>query len=108
MSWKPRSRPPDRRRDPARVGRSLDRVLGELGLDVEKTRRLDQALCAALGPELAPHFELVDLRGRTLELRADSSSWSQELALARADVLARLASALGADDAPTEIRLRLR
>ena len=108
MSWRPRARTPDRRRDPARVGGVLDRVLGELGLEVEKTRRLDQALTAALGPELAPHFELVDLRGRTLELRADSSSWSQELALARSDVLARLRTALGPEDAPTEIRLRLR
>jgi hypothetical protein len=108
MSWKPRARPPSPRRDPARVGKALGRVLAELGLDVEKTRRLDQALTAALGPELAPHFELVDLRGRTLELRADSSSWSQELALERSQVLARLAAALGPDDAPTEIRLRLR
>jgi hypothetical protein len=86
----------------------LDRVLDELGLDVEKTRRLDSALTAALGPELAPHFELVDVRGPTLELRADSSSWSQELAAQRGQVLARLAAALGPDDAPTEIRLRLR
>jgi hypothetical protein len=107
MSWKSRARPPDRRRDPVRAGGALGRVLGELGLDVEKTRRLDQALTAALGPELAPHFELVDLRGRTLELRADSSSWSQELALERSQVLARLQAALGPDDAPTEIRLRL-
>ena len=107
MSWKPRARSPDRRRDPVRAGRTLDRVLAELGLDVEKTRRLEQALTAALGPELAPHFELVDLRGRTLELRADSSSWSQELAAQRGQVLARLAAALG-PDAPTEIRLRLR
>ena len=90
-----------------RASGALGRVLGELGLDVEKTRRLDQALAAALGPELAPHFELVDLRGSTLELRADSSSWSQELAAQRGQVLARLAAALG-PDAPTEIRLRLR
>jgi len=108
MSWKPRTRPPSLRKDPARVGRALGRVLEELGLDVEKTRRLDQALTVALGPELAPHFELVDLRGRTLELRADSSSWSQELALARGQVLARLQAALGPEDAPTEIRLHLR
>ena len=107
MSWKPRARPPPSRRDPARVGGALGRVLDELGLDVEKTRRLDQALTAALGPRLAPHFELVDLRGTTLELRADSPSWSQELALTRSEVLARLASALGAD-APTELRLRVR
>ena len=108
MSWKPRARPPDRRRDPVRASGTLGRVLGELGLDVEKTRRLDQALTAALGPELAPHFELVDLRGRALELRADSSSWSQELAAQRGVVLARLQAALGPEDAPTELRLRLR
>jgi hypothetical protein len=107
MSWKPRARPPERRREPARVARALDRVLAELGLDVEKTRRLDAALRTALGPRLAPHFEPVDLRGRTLELRADSSSWSQELMLARAAVLAHLASELGGD-APTELRVRLR
>ena len=108
MSWRPRSRPTPTRRAPARVGRTLDRVLGELGLDVETTRRLDEALAAALGPTLAPHFELVDVRGRTLELRADSAAWSQELAAQRGQVLARLREGLGPDDAPTELRLRLR
>jgi hypothetical protein len=89
------------------VGRALDRVLDELGLDVERTRRLDDALAAALGPALAPHFEIVDLRGRTLELRADSPVFSQELALHRAEVLAGLRARLGAE-APTELRLRVR
>jgi hypothetical protein len=107
MSWRPRSRRPDTRKQPARVGGTLDRVLGELGLDVERTRRLDAALRAALGPELAPHFELVDLRGGVAELRADASVWSQELALHRSDVLAALRARLGAD-APTELRLRVR
>jgi hypothetical protein len=82
-------------------------VLDELGLDLERSARLTRAFEAALGPELAPHFELVDRRGPTLEVRARSPVWSQELALRRAEVLARLASALGAD-APTEIRLRVR
>jgi hypothetical protein len=108
MSWRPRARRPEhRRRDPARVGRTLTRLLAELGLDVERTRRLDAALAAALGPRLAPHFEITDLRGRTLELRADASVFSQELALRRSDVLAALAASLG-DEAPTELRLRVR
>jgi predicted nucleic acid-binding Zn ribbon protein len=107
MSWRPRSRRPDARRPPARVGGALERVLDELGLDVEKTRRLDTALRAALGPELAPHFELVDLRGKVAELRADASVWSQELALHKSAVLAALRAALG-PDAPTELRLRVR
>jgi hypothetical protein len=107
MSWRPRARRPEQRRDPARVGRTLSRVLTELGLDVERTRRLDAALAAALGPRLAPHFEITDLRGRTLELRADAPVWSQELALRRSDVLAALAAALGAE-APAELRLRVR
>lgn len=107
MSWRPRSRPAGRPRDPARLGRGIGRVLGELGFDLEGSLRVHRAFEAALGPELAPHFELVDLRGRTLEVRASSSVWSQELAIRRAEVLARLAAALGAD-APTEIRLRVR
>ena len=107
MSWRPRSRRPDTRRPPARLGGTLDRVLGELGLDIERTRRLDAALRAALGPELSPHFELVDLRGGVAELRADAPVWSQELALHRSDVLAVLRARLGAD-APTELRLRVR
>ena len=107
MSWRPRSRRPDSRRQPARVAGGLDRVLAELGLDIERTRRLDAALAAALGPELAPHFEIVDLRGRTLELRADAPAYSQELKLRSPDVLAALREALGAE-APAELRLRVR
>jgi hypothetical protein len=94
-------------RDPARLGRGIGRVLGELGIDLEKSLRLDRAFQQALGPELAPHFELVDLRGRTLEVRARSPVWSQELAIRRVEVLARLAAELGVD-APTEIRTRVR
>jgi hypothetical protein len=85
----------------------LERVLAELGLDAERTRRLDAALAAALGPGLAPHVQIVDLRGRTLELRADSPVFSQELALRRSSLLAALSASLGAE-APTEIRLRVR
>jgi Dna[CI] antecedent, DciA len=107
MSWRPRSRRPETRRPPARVAGTLDRVLAELGLDVERTRRLDAALAAALGPELAPHFEITDLRGATLELRADAPVWSQELALRRSAVLAALRASLGAE-APTELRLHVR
>lgn len=107
MSWRPRARQPQQRRDPARVGATLDRVLAELGLDVERTRRLDAALAAALGPELAPHFEIVSLRGRTLELRADAPVFAQELALRRSAVLAALREALGAE-APAELRSRVR
>jgi hypothetical protein len=107
MSWRPRSRRQDPRRQPARVAGGLDRVLAELGLDVERSRRLDAALTAALGPELAPHFEIVDLRGRTLELRADAPAWSQELKLRSPAVLAALRESLGAE-APAELRLRVR
>ena len=107
MSWRPRVRAPEKRREPVRAGGTLGRVLAELGLDAERTRRLDAALAAALGPALAPHFEIVDLRGRTLELCADAPVWSQELSLRRAAVLAALRDALGAE-APEELRLRVR
>jgi predicted nucleic acid-binding Zn ribbon protein len=96
-----------KRREPARLGGGIDRVLGELGFDLEASLRVSRAFEEALGPALAPHFELLDHRGRTLEVRADSPAWSQELALRQTEVLARLAEGLGSD-APTEIRLRVR
>jgi len=89
------------------MGGGVSRVLGELGFDLEASLRVSRAFEAALGPDLAPHFELVDVRGSTLEVRADSPTWSQELALRQAGVLERLRAILGSD-APTEIRLRLR
>jgi predicted nucleic acid-binding Zn ribbon protein len=107
LSWKPRQRPGERRREPARVGGGIGRVLGELGFDLEASLRVSRAFEEALGPALAPHFELLDCRGRTLEVQADSPAWSQELAIRQVDVLARLAERLGRD-APTEIRLRVR
>ncbi|MEN8160948.1 MAG: DUF721 domain-containing protein [Myxococcota bacterium] len=94
-------------REPARLGGRIDRVLGELGFDLEASLRVSRAFEAALGPALAPHFELLDHRGTTLEVRADSPTWSQELALRQTEVLTRLAESLG-NDAPTEIRLRVR
>jgi predicted nucleic acid-binding Zn ribbon protein len=107
MSWRPRSRPASRVREPARLGGRIGRVLGELGIDLERSLRVSRAFEAALGPELAPHFELLDVRGRALEVRADSSVWSQELKIRSPEVLARLAATLG-EGAPTEIRLRVR
>jgi hypothetical protein len=107
VTWRPRQRPARRTREPARLGGGIGRVLGELGIDLEASLRVSRAFEAALGPDLAPHFELVDIRGSALEVRAGSPVWSQELKLRSPEVLARLAATLGAD-APTEIRLRVR
>ena len=107
MTWRPRSRRSGRTREPARLGGGIARVLGDLGIDLEKSLRVSRAFEAALGAGLAPHFELVDVRGSTLEVRAEAPVWSQELALRRTEVLARLAATLGAE-APTEIRLHVR
>jgi len=94
-------------REPARLGGGIGRVLEELGFDLERGLRVSRAFEEALGPELAPHFEVVDLRGGTLEVCARSPVWSQELALRRAGLLAALRERLG-EGAPTEIRLHVR
>jgi len=107
VSWRPRARPASRLREPARLGGRIAGVLDELGLDLEAGLRVSRAFEEALGPELAPHFEVVDLRGGTLEVRARSPVWSQELVLMRSELLAALRARLGAS-APTEIRLRVR
>lgn len=107
MSWRPRARPASRPRDPARLSGGIGRVLGELGFDLEQSLLVVRAFEQALGPELAPHFEVTDLRGGTLEVAAASPSWSQELSLRRAQLLAALRERLG-EAAPTEIRLHVR
>ncbi len=86
----------------------LSRVLSELGLD-EATGVLRIAACweRAVGPEVAAHCQPVRLRGPVLEAQVDSSVWCQQLMLRRPALLEALRRELG-DEAPAEIRLRVR
>jgi predicted nucleic acid-binding Zn ribbon protein len=60
----------------------------------------------AVGMEVADHCEPSALRGEVLEVRVDSSVWSQHLQMRREEILDALRAALGAD-APGDLRFRV-
>jgi predicted nucleic acid-binding Zn ribbon protein len=97
-----------RRSEPRRVGAVLPRLLGELGFGAARTAMQAQACWpAVVGEAAAAHSGVEALRGRTLEVAVDSSVWGQQLQIRTAEILAALRERLG-DDAPAELRFRLR
>lgn len=96
-----------RRGRPVPVGRSVSRVLRDLGLgETAAVARLAECWDRAVGPEIAARCRPVALRGRRLEAVADSSASCQELRLRQREILAALRRELG-DDAPTDLWLRI-
>lgn len=94
-------------KDPARIGGTVHRVLGELGYDMNSPGLLlTRSWEKVVGPEAARHSEPVDLNGDTLEVRADSPGWSQHLQLHRDEILDRVADLLPSG-APTRLRMRI-
>ncbi len=94
-------------RDPARIGSTVHRVLGELGYDAQAPGLLlSRGWEDVVGAEAARHSEPVDLNGDLLEVRADSPAWSQHLQLHRDEILARIAELLPSN-APTRMRMRI-
>jgi len=97
-----------RRRDPARIGGSIAKVLDELGHGLaSRSMQLAARWEESVGAELAAHCEPVALRGPVLEVAADSPVWSQQLQLRQEEILRALAATLGSQ-APTQLRLRVR
>ncbi len=94
-------------RDPARIGGTVHKVLGELGYDSNSPGLLlARGWEQVVGAEAARHSEPVDLNGDLLEVRADSPGWSQHLQLHRDEILARIAELLPTG-APTRMRMRI-
>lgn len=100
--------PRPRRGEPRRLAGSLSRVLDELGHGAAaKGAAVMQHWEEVVGAEAARHCEPVVLRGRVLEVAADSPAWSQQLQLRREEILVALQGILGSD-APADLRLRVR
>lgn len=94
-------------RDPARIGSTVHRVLGELGYDAKAPGLLlARGWEEIVGKEAARHSEPVDLNRDLLEVRADSPAWSQHLQIHRDEILARIAELLPSG-APTRMRMRI-
>jgi predicted nucleic acid-binding Zn ribbon protein len=96
-----------RRADPAAIGGMIAGVLADLGHGGAATAmRIVKLWPEVVGEEAARHAEPTALRGRVLEVRADSSVWCQQLQLRRDEILAGLRDRLGAE-APGDLRLRV-
>ena len=85
----------------------VPKVLAEMGIDgAVSVMRILEHWDAAVGPEVALHARPSVLRGKTLEVTADSSVWSQQVQFLGPRILAALRERLGAD-APTALRTRV-
>lgn len=94
----------DRKAGPVRLGRILDGVLSDCGLD---ERMAERSLLAAwpriVGERLAAHVRAVDVRESVLWLDADHGAWRQEISLLAPRILSACNAACG-EGTVTEIR----
>lgn len=102
---------PRPKRRPRALGDVVPQVLEELGLEGANTLRdlakaWEDALVRVVGAEAAGHSRPSALRGRVLEVSADSSAWCHHLQLQRERMLAELARQLGGE-APADLRFRV-
>ena len=106
MTWKPLPDPEGR--PPRPIGASLDAVARNLGGQggpalVDLLGRWP----AVVGEQLAAHCRPVSLRSGALVIAVDEPAWGAQLGWLEADLLRRLAEALGAG-VVTRITVRVR
>ena len=100
MTPRPRSRPKS-------LADLVPRVLSDLGYDrANALVQLADCWPAVVGEPAAAHCRPTALRGKVLQVDADSSGWCQQLHLRRSEILAALERELGAE-APTDLWLRV-
>ena len=89
------------------VGGLVPRVLRDLGLETSaRVVHIAEHWSRWVGEEVARHCTPTALRGDVLELRVESSAWSQVLQLRRPELLAALRRELG-ERAPKDLWLRV-
>jgi predicted nucleic acid-binding Zn ribbon protein len=92
---------------PRRVGESLDRVTGALGVPSSSTLQVVFSSWDELvGDVLAAHARPASLRDGTLLVTVDDPSWATQLRWFQADLLQRLTAAVG-EGAIIEIDVRV-
>jgi predicted nucleic acid-binding Zn ribbon protein len=89
------------------VGESLDRVTGALGVPSSSTLQVVFSRWDDLvGEVLAAHARPASLRDGTLLVTVDDPSWATQLRWLQADLVARLAAAVGQGEV-TDIEVRV-
>ena len=100
-------KPGRRRTRPEAIGGLVPSVLGELGLErTQAILRIAERWEEVVGPDAAAHSRPHLVRGRVLEVEAESSVWVQTLRLHAPRIVARLGELFGAE-APRELWLRV-
>jgi len=94
----------NRKEGPVRLGKILDGVLSDCGLDDRLAERsLLSAWPEIVGTRLAEHVRAVDLRETVLFLDTDHGTWRQEITLLLPQIRQRCADQFG-EGAVTDIR----
>jgi predicted nucleic acid-binding Zn ribbon protein len=95
------------RSQPEPLGALVGQVLEDLGAgEIARVLRVADTWEAAVGAEIAERCRPTALRGRVLEVSAESSVWCQQLQLRIPEMLEGL-RALHGEDAPAEVWLRV-
>lgn len=101
VSPKPRARKPARAsdtRDPQLLGEAVQQFLVERGLDHrQQVARVLEDWPSLVGPEVASHVSVESFDEGRLQLRADSTTWANQMRLLQATLARRLEEELGAE-----------
>lgn len=95
------------RPDPATVGASLDRLLGNLGGPTSQTMAgLERRWAEVVGDQVASHTRPVRVRRGTLLVSVDDPAWASELRWMTDEIATRARDVLG-DASITRIEVRV-
>ena len=84
--------------DPTLVGDAVRAFMHERGLDDRhRVARVLEDWPTLVGPEVAQHVQVASFDDGALTLRADSTTWANQMRLLQATVLRRLTEELGAE-----------
>jgi predicted nucleic acid-binding Zn ribbon protein len=93
--------------EPRRVTEGLDRVMKRLGApDADTLATLFSSWSELVGPRLAGHARPVSLTDATLVVAVDDPAWASQLRWLEAELIERLAEALGEPITALEVRVR--
>lgn len=106
MPWEPL--PSNAEREPTRLGRTLDRLVENLGgTSADVIGGVFTRWPEIVGEQVAAQSEPVALRDHTLTIAVSDPAWATQLQFLAPEILVRLAAEVG-ESAPTRLEVRVR